>query len=306
MPFLATDTAEDIAARLAIAINSSGVPGLNAFSTGPQVSLIGGTVQSTDVLPIAGAPGGTITGTAILNGVMYAVSNTGGLFRVTTNLVQPSGSPSPGNIGAYVTSSYDLLGINFAGLTAAPNDVLNGALANMLIGIDTQGTLYAFNTAGQLQKIFKGGLSSVSTGLSNATGLAFSTLDNNLWHVSNLRTFDAGHGLPVTPDGSRTVPVAGGSTLYFGTEQANVANRNYNFLVAQPVPLRASHSTSVVSRPVLLPTLYFNYWLATEDASAAFQNGVLQTQFMRDSLRVYISGEDGEWVLAATTTLPRV
>ncbi len=298
IPFLVADSAEDIAARVAIAIRSASVNGVpSANAVGPQVFITGGTVVTTNgvtsALPVMGAPGGKVTGAAVLNGVMFAVSENGGLYRVNTNLDSPTGFT--GNIGSYVSTSHDLLGIQFAGLTVAPSNVLNGALSNMLIGIDTQGTLYAFNSAGQLQNIFKGGSSSVQivqgngNRVTNVTGLAFSTLDRNLWQPTGNRGLDQGHGLPATPDGSR--PAFNGATsLYFGAPSSG----DYNFLggaagaiESQPIDLSGVSAGA-------LPTLYFNYFLNTENAPNA------PTFTMRDSLRVYISGEDGQWSLAAT------
>ncbi len=182
IPFLATDTARDIAARMVIAINASGIPGLTASASGAQVNLTGGTVLSAGPLNVAGAPGGTVTGIAVVNNTMYAVSDLGGLY-VVNNPTQLA----TGNVATYVSSATDLLGINFAGLSFGPARLQNGAFAQTLFGIDTAGRMYAFDTAGRLLPIFAGGATSVDTGLFGANGLSFSTLDYNLWHVSNQR-----------------------------------------------------------------------------------------------------------------------
>ncbi len=163
---------------MVLAINSSGIPGLSASAAGPQVNLTGGTVVTTGPLAAAGAPGGTITGAAVINGTMFAVSDEGGLFRVSS----PT-SIAFSNVGTYVASSHELLGIRFAGLSAGPANLQNGAFAQTLFGIDEDGVLYAFDTAGRLLPIFAGGATSVDTGLSGATGITFSNLDYNLWHV---------------------------------------------------------------------------------------------------------------------------
>ncbi len=172
---------------------------------------------------------------------------------------------------------------------------MNGALSNMLIGIDTSGTLYAFNAAGQLQNIFRGGASSIATGAFNATGLSFSTVDSNLWRFTNNRQLDAGHGLPAGPDGSNTQgnsrPVAGGSSLFFGPY--NYFSGAAGAVESQPFDLSGVSAGS-------LPTLYFNYFLQTENASFLFQNNVTNNTRMRDAFRVYVSGEDGQWELVAT------
>ncbi|MGN6135087.1 MAG: hypothetical protein ACTHOU_11350, partial [Aureliella sp.] len=165
VPFLATDSATDIATRMTLAINSSGIPGLTASASGPEVTITGGTVVDTGPLNAAGAPGGTVTGIAVINGTMYAVSDAGGLYVVNS----PT-SLAIGNVGTYVNSAYDLLGIHFTGLSAGPAHLQNGAFAQTLFGIDDAGVMYAFDTSGHLLPIFAGGATSVDTGLFNANG----------------------------------------------------------------------------------------------------------------------------------------
>ncbi|MGN6545586.1 MAG: dockerin type I domain-containing protein [Aureliella sp.] len=312
VPFLATDSATDVAARMAIAINSSGIPGLSATTSGAQVNITGGTVADSGSLNPAGAPGGTVTGAAVINGVMYAVSDAGGLYRVSS----PT-SLAVGNVGTYVSTASDLIGIHFTGLSAGPAHAQNGAFAQTLFGIDDNGIMYAFDTAGRLLPIFAGGASSVDTGLSGATGLSFSTLDYNLWHVSNNRGSEAGHGLPVTPDASRGTRVNGGNSLYFGFESPSAngvpltsvtdpgIRNSYDFpggaagaIESQPFDLSGLSEGD-------LPTLYFNYRFDTENANAALPLAQSQTDYMRDSFRVYVSGEDGQWILAATNNSTR-
>lgn len=312
VPFLSTDTADDIAARMALAINASGIPGLTASASDAQVNLIGATVVNAGPLNNAGAPGGTVTGIAVINGVMFAVSDAGGLYQVNS----PT-SLSIGNVGTYVTSSYELLGIQFTGLAAGPTRLQNGAFAQTLFGIDANGVLYAFDTSGHLLPIFAGGATSVDTGLFGANGITFSTLDYNLWHVSNQRGAEAGHGLPVTPDASRGTAVQGGSSLYFGFESpgANGVNytsvtdpgirNSYNFPGGAAGAIESQNFDLSGLSEGDLPTLYFNYRFDTENANAALPLGQSQTDYMRDALRVYVSGEDGQWILAATNNSTR-
>ena len=312
VPFLSTDTATDIAARMAIAINASGIPGLTASAIDAQVNLVGATVVNAGPLNNAGAPGGTVTGIAVINGVMFAVSDAGGLYQVNS----PT-SLAVGNVGTYVTSSYELLGIQFTGLTAGPARLQNGAFAQTLFGIDANGTLHAFDTSGHLLPIFAGGATSVDTGLFGANGISFSTLDYNLWHVSNQRGAEPGHGLPVTPDSSRGTAVQGGSSLYFGFESPGANGVSYTN-VTDPV-IRNSYdfpggAAGAIESQTFdlsglsegdLPTLYFNYRFDTENANAALPLAQSQTDYMRDALRVYVSGEDGQWILAATNNSTR-
>lgn len=307
VPFLATDTATDVAARMVIAINSSGIPGLSAAANGPQVTITGGTVANTGPLKPAGAPGGTVTGIAVINGTMYAVSDAGGLYVVNT----PT-SLAVGNVGTYVSSSHELLGIRFSGLSAGPAHLQNGAFAQTLFGIDDAGVMYAFDTSGHLLPIFAGGATSVDTGLFNANGLTFSTLDYNLWHVSSQRGAEAGHGLPLTPNATRGAVVNGGSSLYFGFESPGANGINYTNItdpgIRNSYDFPGGAAGAIESQTFDLsglsagdlPTLYFNYRFDTEDANAALPIGQSQTDYMRDALRVYVSGEDGKWLLAAT------
>ena len=64
---------------------------------------------------------------------------------------------------------------------------------------------------------------SISTGVFGASGLAFSNLDVNLWHVTSNRGSDAGHGVNSSPDDNdnRFPAEAAGNantSLYFGME----------------------------------------------------------------------------------------
>ncbi len=264
---LASDTAETVAARVAQAINSSLIPGLSATSSGELVQLSGGTILNDGPLASAGvSPGGIITGVAILGDVMFAVSNQGGLYRVNLNGGFPSQAAGPaGNVGTFISSSYDLAGIQFTGLVAGPSHASNGSLSQLLFGIDSAGNVHAFDTNGRLQPVFANGATSISTGVFGATGLAFSTLDFNLWHATGQRGGDAGHGLPNTPNDSRAA-FSGGTSLYFGYEDPATNGStvstglnaltgagspgitdSYNFPVVQLVRLRARRSTSVRS-----------------------------------------------------------
>ncbi len=88
-------------------------------------------------------------------------------------------------------------GETFTGLRAGPASVQNAELRNILFGITGQGNIYAFNTFGELQPVFAGGRSMISTGVGGALGLDFSTLDYNLWHATDTRgdVNNPGHGI---------------------------------------------------------------------------------------------------------------
>ena len=151
----------------------------------------------------------------------------------------------------------------WAGLTAAPqnldvnNDGLTGDLNDCLFAITTSGDIYCIDTDGRYTGIggnpgtpgvpglisYIPGLNGnpstpifptingvvtdhVSTGLQNASGLAFSPVDYNLWHPTELGATDPGHGIDPAPDNSRDVSVSGeplgqvpgGASYYFGFE----------------------------------------------------------------------------------------
>jgi len=298
--FGAADTAPQVAARIAAAING----GSNVVATVANRSVVlqgGATFASADEpLQIGGtAPGGDITGLAAIDGQLYAVTNTGGLFRVF-------GPNTNGAFLDYVETATDLLAgevdgagnptgnpIQFTGLAAGPPNVEGGRYAQTLFGIDTGGRLYAFDLAGALQPIFFDGTSSAATGLTGMQGIAFSTLDSNLWHVTANRRGDAGHGVEAAPDGARgTESDAGNSSLYFGRE----GNFDYDF----PGGAHGSVETNSFSLAGYTandqPSLYFTYFIDTEQA----QSSANPPPFMRDAIRVFISNESGQWDLLAT------
>ncbi|MGN6136727.1 MAG: hypothetical protein ACTHOU_19780, partial [Aureliella sp.] len=216
--------------------------------------------------------------------------------------------------------------IAFTALTAGPRNVNNGAYSDILFGMTADGTIYAFDTAGALQPVFPGANVKVksnyapldrdnpSDSASPIVGFAFSPLDVNLWHVTNTQGNVAGHGRPQTFDDSRTSAQNGENSMYFGFEAYNnagghqtgdwdgiydvTAYRNtYNLpggahgaFESDPVDLRGYSSTD-------LPTLYFNYFLNTQNSNSPLNDGDVQ---MQDAFRVYGAGDDGQWVLLVT------
>ncbi|HUP77470.1 MAG TPA: hypothetical protein VM260_02840, partial [Pirellula sp.] len=228
--FLAEDSAETIAARLAQAINSAGFAGLTAVANGNIIQLTGAEATATTGSSrlVGVSPGGLISGIAGIAGnfgfgnSLYAVSDQGGLYRVSSFELA---SNRPGAIGNYVASSYQLRGIQFTGLTAGPKNLEGGRYASLLFGTDINGTVYAFNTNGELQNVFANGQSSVSTGIFGSNGLAFSNLDYNLWHQTSRRGTDSGHGIN-TPNDLSDIPNTGDTSWYFGFEAPNGTNGN--------------------------------------------------------------------------------
>ena len=58
--------------------------------------------------------------------------------------------------------------------------------SDVLFGVTANGDIHAFNT-GELQPVFSGGRTMVSTGIAGALGLDFATVDFNLWHTTGTR-----------------------------------------------------------------------------------------------------------------------
>ena len=328
--FLAEDTAETIAVRLAQTITNAGFAGLSAAPNGNLIQLVGGEVTGTtgSSVAVGVAPGGFIRGIAGatagggggfgFGGELYAVSDRGGLYRVSAGELAGN---RPGAIGTYVASSYQLLGIQFNALTSGPDNVEGGRYANLLFGTDTNGTIYAFNTNGELQNVFANGQSSVSTGVSGLNGLAFSNLDYNLWHQTGQRGNDAGHGIN-TPNDRSDVANAGNTSWYFGFEDplnrftgnlhtnasfntfsdpltfprfANQPLQNtYNF-PGGALGVLESQSFSLAGMTVQdVPTLYFNYFMENDNGASSINT------LMTDSFRVYGSDDAGVWHLLTT------
>ena len=183
--------------------------------------------------------------------------------------------------------------------------------------------------------------------ISAGTGIAFSTLDVNLWHptvrrgdVTNdpVTTPDPGHGINATADLSRQEArdagrgtTNGGTSMYFGLETWRQSNQPYaisgwggQYGVADAAwqryltegtgrgdtyDLPGGAYGSLTTNPFSLagysytdkPTVYFNYWLQTENAEGTPSNNL-----MRDSARVFISKDDGlTWELIATNNSVR-
>ncbi len=276
----------------------------------------------------------TITGMASIGGTLYAVTDAGGLYIIS----------SPGATASlvFVAAIKDANGnpIPFTALTAGPPDVSSGAYANDLFATDSQGKLYALSTSGALLPVFAGGATSVSLGTTNVVGLAFSTLDYNLWHVTDQRGGDPGHGIDVAPDDSRNAgsanqPQSGNLSFYFGMENpaapgtidvpgttplqslqpgaanyvtnvdANNVNQIYNTYNLPGGALGSLQTNSFSLANYTYgdkPTLYFNYFLATQNASSSTQN----PGTMLDSARVFISTDNGKtWQMLATNDSSR-
>ena len=320
--YLVTDTAEAVALRIAQVINNTTTiqtQGITATTNGNLVVLQGGVLDGSNnsvdpAFAIGGLPpGGIVRGMAMIGPTLYAVSDAGGLYAVANprNAVQ-------GNIGVYVSSATDLIGLNFTGLSAGPQALENGRYANMLFGVTAAGDLYAFDTNGRLQPVFAGGADHINIG-PGVTDIDFSTLEGNLWHVSDRRGNDPGHGINASDNGTRGAS-AGNQSFYFGAETTNqdiIANAATSpFAVARQdgQPVRNTYNFpggakgAIESNPVSLsgfsaadkPMLYFNYFLETDQV-----NGLTQAAPDQDAFRVYAITDDGVQHLLTTNNTAR-
>ncbi|MFI4876860.1 MAG: hypothetical protein ACIALR_16025, partial [Blastopirellula sp. JB062] len=305
----AASTAEEIADAIAAAVDAEADYGA-VSGTGGRITFTyqGGdaTVSANNLFQVGGVgSGGTITGLAIMETELYAVDNNGGVFFLD-------------NPTSTTTFQADYLGqildandnpVRFVSLEAGPRVVeADDAYSNILFGMSDTGVMYAITIQQDVQgypeavlaPVFAGGRTSIATSLVSAnisgtiTGVAMGTLNRNLWHTTTTRENDPGHGIDVPITGWRDAE-AGGVSFYFGNEAdtfgennayGNATSDNYDFP-------QGAHGTLITEDFSLegydagdLPVLYFNYYSDTDNV-----NGDLA----RDSLRVFIAGDDGNW-----------
>ncbi len=247
---------------------------------------------------------GSVTGMASIANQMFAVDDFGGLYRINLN-----------NANATLVANIGLgFGESFTSLVAGPDEVEGGKYATTMFAMTNFGNLYAFDTAGALAPVFFDGQSMIATGPGfGATGLAFSTLDRNLWATTTNRGTDLGHGVETRFDDSvLSNRQQGGRSLYFGNQRTGASAGNKNNLGAttnglvRDVNFPGGAQGTVVSNEFSLegydrtdkPVLYFNYFLETENA--AWNPNTDATTLMRDSFRVFVADESGEWNLVST------
>jgi hypothetical protein len=320
------DSIAVVAQKVVTAINeATGLDDVTATAaaSGRSITINNGSViqvgSVSNTLRAGGSTrGGQITGVDIVQGnQLYAVTDAGELYVVNFGQLSSSGARS---IGELVPTATDLIGIPFEGLSVGPSSFQNGELRQILFGITGSGDIYAFNTLGELQPIFAGGESMISTGVGGARGLDFSTLATNLWHFTGTRGGDVGHGVNATDDETRTA-VPGQSSIAFTYEQAAFSrfylpgedptgiNRTYNL----PGGAKGAIESNVFSMEGYSaadqPYLYFNYFLNTDrgdsidgqidiDGDGRFDGDT-------DSLRVFVVAEDGTQHLLATNNSVR-
>ncbi|PHS17010.1 MAG: hypothetical protein COA78_03460 [Blastopirellula sp.] len=275
------------------------------------------------------ASGGYITGIAAVDRDLYGVTETGGLFLITTGGGFGGFSFGTDAYGTIINTTYidqinttiqDLITAGelpfgyqseFTSVTSGPqNGNGNTDYADVLFISDSEGRIIAVDTLGVAQPIFHGDRAVIETGIFGVQGIEFGTLNRNLWHTSGTRGKDAGHGLVVPVTNSNSADVLGGTSFYFGNEVKTFVEENaYGNATKGNYNLPGDAHGSIISDPFSLygydaadlPTLYFNYFLDTDGADHD-DDGTITTDNspLRDALKVFAADENGNWELLGT------
>ncbi len=203
------------------------------------------------------------------------------------------------------TNPTQMINIPFSGLSRGPQNVENGAYANRLFATDNLGNLHALELTGTLAPIFSGGKTTVRTGLTALTGLAFSSLDYNLWHTTDRREGDPGHGLQPTSDGevSRLEPIEGGTSYWFGLEQ-NSAQPGVSAYETHPTSPYNTYDLPGGAHGTLTTDIFSLGGYASGDVPTFYFNYLSQHDTTLDSFRIHISNDGADWILLDQTPVP--
>lgn len=320
---LPTDTAAVIARRISEAVEAA-FANVSANPQGRSLQIVGADIIGTSAnLTAGGVPtGGLIRGIELVDDDLFAISETGGLFRVPTSELLVT-TQTPNTVGQYIPRSTDLLnivqtqGVTFQGLRAGPASVEGEAFRDILFGITNTGDIYAFNTFGELQPVFADGRSVISTGIAGALGLDFSTLDYNLWHTTNRRGGDAGHSssssiafnyegnFASNHDGPFEQPVRIQNNLVANPRtDGTTVNGMQNFPAGVKGVLNSNLFSLEGYSAADDPTLYFNYFLNTDGVDSETNDLDLFAED-QDTLRVYVVTPDGVSHLMASNNAER-
>ena len=306
----AAATPEDIAQAIADTLTTAGIPATQAMLSDSSGFLTPTNIVNLDLTAgtnsfyRGGGFSGTLrtssnfttetyTGMTVVNKTFYVVSDAGGLYTMAVG-------DSAATLTAVDTAT-DLTGIDFQGVTTGPPNVEGGIYEDMLFAVDSKGVMYAFDTTGKLQPVFLDGNSSVqltdnnNNPLGDAThlvhGISFSNLDTNLFHTTLDRRDNPGHeNIPGDRDQRLSLAFTNERENPDVIDNTNPTNSTYGFLAG------GAHGT-VETDPFSLvgysaadqPTLYYNYFLDTENSS-------------RDVARVYVAGQDGVWTRLIANT----
>ena len=286
------------------------------FGVFAQVGLYNVDVNNNafgDNIVVTTQANGDIVGLAAVGNTLYGVTNAGELWSMQMN---GAGGSFTAGFRRGATRISTTMPIGLTGLSTGPRNVEGGIFANMLFGTSATGQIFAFDTTGVLQPIFPGGATSMvaptaADGLGTVNGIDFGALDVNLWHVSNVRGNEAGHGRPANFDLTKGGNQAGGNSLYFGFEPAggNATAGNWNRIYSNAATTNTYGFAggalgAVESNPIDLrgysvddkPMLYFTYLADTENSNGPNTDNAP----MLDAFRVYGVTADGTSILIAT------
>jgi Dockerin type I domain/Right handed beta helix region/Bacterial pre-peptidase C-terminal domain len=366
--FNAADTQDQIAAAIAGAINSASIPGrtivsyptaaaITASVSNGRVNISDGQFASDFANPIDLAlktdGAGRITGLAFLpnsantqfNGGddLYAVSDTGAIYKVNDYSTDNGATLELLNVFKDEFGQ----GVQFSGLSAGPPRVENGRYERTLFATDRRGNIWAFDDQGNPASIFVNGAShvNVDSAFSTSTsfgsfflqGIAFSTLDYNLWHATTTHGSDPTTlPLPNMDDGNKSFyfglenadfsnhPVTGGPELGFGGNSnvlpsefwqpgatdysgALISTRTGSFLNSVNAALVSSYNLPGGALGSLSTAEFdlSNYTAGDKptlyfDYAADTQDTNASGSFMRDSFRVYATSDGAHWEQLAT------
>ena len=275
------------------------------------------------------------------NGTLYAITTTGQFFNALGNGVLADFSgvlTGAETFQGLATGPVNLENGRFAGtffaITSSGRLVCIDPGTNSLVA-----NVFDTNNDGYADSHISNPTVSGATGLAFSPldiNLWHST--NRRGDLSNdpVPTSDEGHGVNATRDNMRATEV-GGLSMYFGLEDwdtriggytsyggggqygtTNYASYNWQEDLTRPggsaignnYNLPGGTYGSLITNPFSLagytytdkPTLYFNYFLETQNASGRIDSG----NTMRDSARVFASTDDGlTWTLLATNNQAR-
>ena len=313
VPIDVADDSAAVAEAVAAAIEGTAALDDVAVSViGDLVSLSGGSFTAVrsdrGALGVGASPSdGTVTGLAELGNALFAITDTGQLFRIARNeLFFADGSPlppAPRELGTPVTTAVELAGLPFTELTTLPESfefpaaLQAEAPEGVLVGF-AGGRLYAFNTEGRLLPIFAGGQTSIAVP-GGVLGADFSTLATNQWQIVDpvgnppadptlAPQTEIGRGVSATFNGVRDA-FNGGQYLGFGDPNDD---ETFDFPGGARGAIESNDFDLSAYSAGDRPYLYFNYYMDT-DASLD-----------SDTLRVFLIDGNGTAQLLSTSNGP--
>ncbi|MEL6108329.1 MAG: Ig-like domain-containing protein, partial [Planctomycetota bacterium] len=227
-----------------------------------------------------------VVGAAFVGDIFFTFSETG---RVATiNPADLNTNPDPNDVATLATLSAGSvvpLDANETIVSVTPAPLGLPGMEDVVMIITSAGKLIAYDPL-QLSvvEVLDRGNTSLDNVAANPRSLTFSLSRENLWHVTNQRSGDAGHG--------------GGNSLYFGN--ANGTPNAGTFFTGGSAHGQVESGAIDLSEysPDDVPMLYFSYFLETDGFEGLLND---PNAFARDSFRVFVSSEQNRsWTTVAT------